>query len=183
MGLESRRAVVCVLEGCPLNVIAPPYHFHIHLLGTANDNRISPAALQAVATILGYFRNKGWAILIHCGAGIERSPLAVAWYLANNIAAQWLPGQRARSDLHSRPSLQVHRAEAAAGAGPPTVDRASMTKPKEALIVQRVLSGGRITLPEEARKALKLKPNDYVLLEVLAKIKTVKVTPAKVVPR
>ncbi len=58
-----------------------------------------------------------------------------------------------------------------------------MTKPKEALIVQRVLSGCRITLPEEARKALKLKPNDYVLLEVLAEIKTVKVTPAKIVPR
>ena len=58
-----------------------------------------------------------------------------------------------------------------------------MTKPKEILIVQRILSGGRITIPEEARKALKLKPNDYVLLEVLADIKTVKVTPAKVVPR
>jgi len=58
-----------------------------------------------------------------------------------------------------------------------------MNKPKEAVIVQKILSGGRITIPEEARKALKLKEDDYVLIEVLAKIRTVKITPAKVVPR
>lgn len=80
--------MVCVLEACPFT--APgPYQFHIHLLGTANDNRVSPAALEAVSAILSYFRNKGWALLIHCGAGIERSPLAVAWYLANHIASSW----------------------------------------------------------------------------------------------
>ena len=72
-----------------MNILVPPYHFHIHLLGTANDNRISPAALKAVAAIIGHFRNKGWSVLVHCGAGIERSPLAVAWYLSENVAASW----------------------------------------------------------------------------------------------
>jgi|SRR5712664_133876 len=89
VGLDKRRAMVCVLEACPLNIASPPYHFHIHLIGTASDNLVSPASLEAVSTILGYFRNKGWELLIHCGAGIERSPLAVAWYLANHIAASW----------------------------------------------------------------------------------------------
>lgn len=58
-----------------------------------------------------------------------------------------------------------------------------MTRQKEVLTVQKIMSGGRITIPEEARKILKLKPDDYVLIEVLAKIRTVKITPAKVVPR
>ncbi len=89
VGLDRRRAVVCVLEACPLSYIAPPYHFHIHLIGTAPDSRVSPASLEAVSAILGYFRNKGWTVLVHCGAGIERSPLAVAWYLANHVAGDW----------------------------------------------------------------------------------------------
>ncbi len=46
--------------------------------------------------------------------------------------------------------------------------------------VQRVLSGGRITINEEARDSLKIKAGDYVILKVESGI--LKVIPAKVIP-
>ena len=46
--------------------------------------------------------------------------------------------------------------------------------------VQRVLSGGRITINEEARETLKINAGDYVILKVEDGI--LKVIPAKVTP-
>ena len=47
--------------------------------------------------------------------------------------------------------------------------------------VQRVLSGGRITINEEARESLKISAGDYVILKVEDGI--LKVIPAKVIPQ
>ncbi len=46
--------------------------------------------------------------------------------------------------------------------------------------VQKVLSGGRITINEEARESLNIKAGDYVIVKVEGGI--VKVIPAKVIP-
>ncbi len=47
--------------------------------------------------------------------------------------------------------------------------------------VQRVLSGGRITISEEARKSLRVKVGDYVILRTRNGV--LEVIPAKVEPR
>jgi len=47
--------------------------------------------------------------------------------------------------------------------------------------VQRVLSGGRITINEEARESLKISAGDYVILKVEDGI--LKIIPAKVIPQ
>ena len=47
--------------------------------------------------------------------------------------------------------------------------------------VQRVLSGGRITINEEARESLKISAGDYVILKVEDGV--LKVIPAKVIPQ
>jgi bifunctional DNA-binding transcriptional regulator/antitoxin component of YhaV-PrlF toxin-antitoxin module len=47
--------------------------------------------------------------------------------------------------------------------------------------VQRVLSGGRITINEEARESLRIDTGDYVILKVEDGI--LKVIPAKVIPQ
>lgn len=46
--------------------------------------------------------------------------------------------------------------------------------------VQKVLSGGRITISEEARERLKIDSGDYVIVKVEEGI--LKVIPAKVIP-
>ena len=47
--------------------------------------------------------------------------------------------------------------------------------------VQRVLSGGRITINEEARESLRIDTGDYVILKVEDGV--LKVIPAKVIPQ
>jgi bifunctional DNA-binding transcriptional regulator/antitoxin component of YhaV-PrlF toxin-antitoxin module len=59
------------------------------------------------------------------------------------------------------------------------------TNPRKTLAattqVQRVLSGGRITLNEDVRESLNIKTGDYVILKILRGM--VQVIPADVSPR
>lgn len=46
-----------------------------------NDFYADTYMLNAVAVVAHSYIMRGEKVLIHCGHGIERSPLAVAWYL------------------------------------------------------------------------------------------------------
>src|SRR6267378_1315273 len=88
-GLEQYQAQICVLESSPFP--KKPYYFHIPLVGTTDyagrnlsdvpKGLVAKSALDACAERIGQLRKDGFNILVHCGAGIERSPLAIAWYL------------------------------------------------------------------------------------------------------
>ena len=42
---------------------------------------ISLVTLEAVAELISHYLLAGARVLVNCNAGMERSPLAVAWYL------------------------------------------------------------------------------------------------------
>lgn len=77
-------AVICVLEswqGHWLNVWQP-------LLSSAPNGQVAKWALDAVAGLIQAYLDAGRKVFVHCGAGIERSPLAVAWYLIKSKHAK-----------------------------------------------------------------------------------------------
>lgn len=51
-----------------------------HQRGRENS-RASKRMLDAAAEIVHHYRERDQTVLVHCGAGIERSPLTCAWYL------------------------------------------------------------------------------------------------------
>lgn len=54
----------------------------ITLLWTATEAPTVPVArLEVAASAIEYGLGQGKSVLIHCSAGIERSPLCVVWYL------------------------------------------------------------------------------------------------------
>lgn|GEM_PF-1503079 len=71
--------IYCVLEGRPTD--EPIKSVSIQVLGT--DQRIIKSNKQAVLRLIHDDLVQGKDVLVHCGAGIERSPLVVACYLAD----------------------------------------------------------------------------------------------------
>ena len=68
---------LCVLEG-PCGV---PHCHHVRIL-SLEDGAAIPELLDAAADVI----EKRWAdlnppLLVHCGAGVERSPLTVVWWM------------------------------------------------------------------------------------------------------
>jgi Dual specificity phosphatase, catalytic domain len=91
---------VCVLEGhC-----GHPNCQWVRILTDAGGRvQAAWAALEMVATIYDANEKNG-AVLLHCGAGIERSPLAAAYILVTRHGMTW---QSAYALLQSkRPQVQ-----------------------------------------------------------------------------
>jgi protein-tyrosine phosphatase len=47
------------------------------------------AMLDAAITHIDRLLGMGHKVLVHCGAGVERSPLTVAWYLREKSGMDW----------------------------------------------------------------------------------------------
>lgn len=104
-GMRSRAShVVCVLE----NPSPRDGALWIPLLLAAPVIYARPAQLDAVAFVIDAVQARGESVLIHCGAGIERSPLAVAWWLTRSGRAADLE-ESYRTLVAARPVVQDRR--------------------------------------------------------------------------
>lgn len=83
---------VCVHEIRPMYIEPTvPTHGYIHapILSARPLSKLnraaqaSPVLLDRVATIIDALVASAMPVMIHCHGGIERSPLAAAWYLAH----------------------------------------------------------------------------------------------------
>ena len=75
--------IICVLESRPIS--EPRNATWIPILSTQLGDGLvwaDPVQLDTVKSVIDNALLNGRKVLVHCGAGIERSPLAVAWYLA-----------------------------------------------------------------------------------------------------
>ncbi len=72
-------SILCVSDVKPFQ--EPPRAIWLPIL---SDGRADQHQLDASTAIIAGALRSGQPILVHCGAGIERSPLAVAWYLARH---------------------------------------------------------------------------------------------------
>lgn len=72
--------VICVLEirpvDEPLGAAWIPF-----LKGDAQEVYADKTQLQNIATLIDLNLTQHRKVLVHCGGGMERSPLAIAWYL------------------------------------------------------------------------------------------------------
>jgi protein-tyrosine phosphatase len=68
--------VLCVLEarppGEPQNATWIPF---------LENGKANHAQLDIIATVIDRQLQSGKRVMVHCGAGIERSPLCAVWYL------------------------------------------------------------------------------------------------------
>jgi len=69
--------ILVVLEARPSN--EPLHAIHIPILDSKGYAYSSH--LNKVCQIIDALLKKGKPLLVHCGAGIERSPLTIVWYL------------------------------------------------------------------------------------------------------
>ena len=86
---NPKRLALCVLEALPPD--APPRTMHVKILSYdvsgatprvfANPRQLDAAAMIIDSALAKDERNAGPGILVHCAAGVERSPLTVVWYL------------------------------------------------------------------------------------------------------
>jgi len=75
---------ICVLEYDFERTAPHTMHVPIINMGlTLSSGKVhaTPGQLHFIARIIHYQLEQGKQVLVHCGAGIERSPLAVAFYL------------------------------------------------------------------------------------------------------
>ena len=70
----KKMTVFSVIEGPSFS------NYQFVILGTGKVRVVSKDVLTHAAIILDGLLQKG-PVLVHCGAGIERSPLMVTWYL------------------------------------------------------------------------------------------------------
>ena len=77
-GMNGPFFIFCVLEGKPSE--EPPNATWIPILDSTGQRAVL-GQLDATAEIIHAALQSGQRVLVHCGAGVERSPLTVAWYL------------------------------------------------------------------------------------------------------
>jgi len=76
LNAPSDFVIVCVLEYQPPNEPKGAYRFPFLEGGLANVK-----VLDEFADFVDKLLSEGRKVLVHCAMGIERSPLAVVWYL------------------------------------------------------------------------------------------------------
>ena len=76
LNAPSDFVIVCVLEYQPANEPPGAYRFPFLEGGVANVK-----VLDDFADLVDKLLSEGEKVLVHCGMGVERSPLAVVWYL------------------------------------------------------------------------------------------------------
>jgi len=74
---EKDGIIICVLEQRPQN--EPFKSFHIPIL--TSSGHVHTEQLNRLIPVIGAMIAYGRKVLVHCSAGVERSPLAVTWYL------------------------------------------------------------------------------------------------------
>ena len=104
-------SVLCMLETCQqAGFTAPPLpqtkHFKI-----MNEPFAIPAnklLLDAAADYIAAELSRGQRVLVHCGAGLERSPLTIAWFLHRyhgmNLDRAYAEIRLARPQVYDRQS-------------------------------------------------------------------------------
>lgn len=70
-------SIIVVLEQRPSN--EPHHSLHIPILGP--DGYAHSEQLDKLANVIDSLSRRKKPVLVHCMAGIERSPLAIVWYL------------------------------------------------------------------------------------------------------
>jgi protein-tyrosine phosphatase len=68
--------ILCVLEAKP-----PDEPVNATWIPFLAGDRANVTQLDAIVFVIDACLKKNISVLVHCGEGIERSPLAVAWYL------------------------------------------------------------------------------------------------------
>jgi protein-tyrosine phosphatase len=71
------------------------------------ETRASPRMLDEASDTIAKALKRGRKVFVHCGAGLERSPLAVAWYLWRSGAATSLEAAYV-TVLQKRPAARQH---------------------------------------------------------------------------
>ena len=75
---------ICVLEMCSPYHADRPGTIHIPILrNEGGEGRADLGQLDLAMTVIHGLVAIGEEVLVHCGAGVERSPLTMAWYLFN----------------------------------------------------------------------------------------------------
>jgi hypothetical protein len=75
--VEFEGTRFCVLDDVPKDM---PPAVHVRIYDEAGD-RANVHSLDRLATAVGAAREKGDRVLVFCGHGVRRSPLAGAWFL------------------------------------------------------------------------------------------------------
>ncbi len=98
---EGRR--FCVLDEAPTGL---PPGTHIPIL-RRDTGRADRRNLDHLATEIRTARRRGEAVLVYCGHGVRRSPLAAAWFLRTD---QGIPLQTAYDRIQAvRPQVERPR--------------------------------------------------------------------------
>jgi len=78
---------LCMLEGCPLFDPYRPNTVHVPILRRRSDGEMvaDTGQLNLAADMIYSCSAVGKPLLVHCGAGVERSPLTMAWFLHRKL--------------------------------------------------------------------------------------------------
>ena len=98
---------ICVLETLPPQ--AAPNTTHIPIL-TVNNGIVEamPTQLMIAARLISRLLSSGCKVLVHCMAGVERSPLTVVWYLYKECGMSF--DDAYKFVVEKRPIVQDRRA-------------------------------------------------------------------------
>lgn len=79
--LKPDGMIICVLEGRPGNEPFRAIHYPI----LTSSGHVHSRQLDRLCYVIDAILTKHIPLLVHCAAGIERSPLTVAYYLQGNM--------------------------------------------------------------------------------------------------
>ncbi len=77
--------IIVVLEQRPVN--EPFKSIHVPIL--TSSGHVHSKQLNRLANIIDLILAEGEQLMVHCGAGIERSPLTIMWYLHRKLGSSY----------------------------------------------------------------------------------------------